>query len=293
MRGKFLLLIAISLGLTSAFLVHQYLSSLAPMNHQEMADVVVASRTIRPNATIARDMLQMRQVPAETVHPDALRTFQEAQGRIVSQEIIGGETVLERRLLPPGRVPSMSFVIPSDQRAVTIAVNEVKGVAGFVKPGDKVDILATFDTERPTTITVLENVMVLAISQNMEADTNPQGRLSTSVTLALNPQQVERLTLAEEQGSLRLALRPPEASNLASRQGTDVDSLHPLAFARSRQSASAAQETPVQPTEDERRPAPTEEPPSAPAVEPDDRWVVEVIRGSHMEVSRVNEDSER
>ncbi len=231
MNNKVLLFIAVSMGLLSAMLVHNYLTGLEPLQQPEMVEVVVASRRISSNSTINREMVERRRVSVDAIHPEAIFDINEINGRITTSEIVAGEQVLHSRVLPLGQIPGLSFTIPADMRAMTIAVNEVVGVAGFIKPGDKVDILATFAEEQPFTITVLENVMVLAIAQEMENKQNPSARVSTSVTLALNPQQTEKLTLSDERASLRLSLRPPEAAGIASRQGTSMENLHPLAYA--------------------------------------------------------------
>ncbi len=230
MKNKTLLIIAIIFGLISALLVYNYLSDIEATQQTRFVDVVVANVKIPTNTQIKASMLAWKQVPVDALHPDAAQNFQDIQGRITNSEIIPGEQVLWSRLFPKGQVPSMSFTIPNDKRGITIAVNEVIGVAGFVKPGDTVDILATFAADIPYTTTVLENVTVLAISQEMVPKQNPTAQLGTSVTFALSPQQVERLVLAESQGAIRLALRSPQAIGIASRQGTSMSEIQPLAY---------------------------------------------------------------
>jgi len=238
---------AVSLGLISAFLVYNYLSNLEAGQYVELVDVVVANTKIPANTRVKASMLAWKKVPADMRHSDAVYNLQDVQGRITNSEIIPGEQVLWSRLLPEGQVPGMAFTIPNDKRAITIAVNEVIGVAGFIKPGDAVDVLATFEAEVPITTTVLENVIVLAIAQEMESKQNPKAELTTSVTFALSPQQVERLVLAESQGALRLALRPPQAVGIASRQGTNILEIQPLAYSNYREDLNQRQEVANQP----------------------------------------------
>lgn len=292
MKGKSLWIMALSFALLSSFLVHSYLSALAPQEREETVDVVVAARGINANTTISRDMLALKKVPLSQVHPEALINFQEASGRIATSEIVSGEQVLKSRLLPTGVTPGMSFKIPANRRAMTVAVNEVIGVAGFVKPGDRIDILATFE-ER--TVTVLENIQVLAIAQNMQNEPKPDARISTSVTLAVTPQEAERLTLAEESGRLRLALRPPGATGVSSREGVQVTSIG----GTSATSTTSTSNPSIRTTEVEQRPiVPSKEQPTvvqARRVVPSEpqvkEWEVEVIRGTRREVSSV-EDSD-
>src|SRR5690606_36281457 len=106
--------------------------------------------------------------------------------------------------------PGLTFSIPPDKRAVSVGVNEVIGVAGFVKPGDRVDVLATFDRNfsgQDMTTTILQDVQVLATAQETESDPE-KAEVTTTVTLAVSLDEAERLTLAEERGTLRLVLRP-------------------------------------------------------------------------------------
>jgi pilus assembly protein CpaB len=230
LKNKVLLFIAIGLGLISALLTYNYLSGIEAKQHVEMVDVVVANTKISANTEIRASMLAWKKIPKESLHPDAVQQLQDLQGRITAADIVAGEQVLWSRLLPKGAVPGLAYNIPKDKRAVTVAVNEVIGVAGFIKPGDRVDVLATFANEPPITTTVLQNVMVLAISQDMTSDIEPAAVISTSVTFALSPNQAEQLVLAESLGAIRLSLRPPEAVGIASKQGTSAYDLQPLAY---------------------------------------------------------------
>lgn len=282
MKSKTLLVMALAIGLLSALLVYNYLSAMETTTYVEMIDVVVANRTIPANTVVTNTMLAWKRVPVDSIHEDAVQTLPDAQGRIAASQIIAGEQILHSRLLPAGEVPGLSFTIPADKRAVTIAVNEVIGVAGFIKPGDKIDVIATFSGDQPLAKTVLENVTVLAIAQDMEAEQKTLAQVSTSVTFALTPNQSEKLLLAEAQGTLRLALRSPQAVGVASHQGVTAEDLHPIAANRqqittSTPSSGPANQLKVIPKQSEIAP-PQEK-----------RITVEVIRGTKQEVQQVNE----
>lgn len=296
MNGKVLLILAVCLGLLSATLVYNYLMSFEPLKPVETVEVVVATRKVATHTTVTRYMVERRRLPIDAVHPEAIFDVSEVHGRISISEILSGEQILRSRLLPLGQIPGLSFTIPADKRGMTIAVNEVIGVAGFIKPGDRVDVIATFTMDQPLTITVLENVTVLAIAQDMDNQQKPLARVSTSVTLALSPNQVEAIILADEQGSLRLALRPPEASGLASRQGTGIEILHPLAYAQSntlatrqevatRTTEATAVHTPVSASSPNVSARSVQTKP--PALE--NQREIEVIRGTNREVRFVDE----
>lgn len=124
---------------------------------------------------------------------------------------MAGEQILSHHLLNQSGLSGLTATLPPGMRALTIGVNEVVGVGGFVKPGDTVDILGTFEDRSGNeayTKTVLQDVEVLAIEQDMEVKDDTTAKVATNVTLSLSLQDAERLTLAEETGRLRLALRP-------------------------------------------------------------------------------------
>ena len=110
----------------------------------ELVYVVVANTKISAHTEIRASMLAWRKVPKDALHADAVQNLQDLQGRITAADILAGEQVLWSRLLPKGVVQGLAYNIPNDKRAVTVAVNEVIGVAGFIKPGDRVDVIATF-----------------------------------------------------------------------------------------------------------------------------------------------------
>ncbi|NLA59463.1 MAG: Flp pilus assembly protein CpaB [Firmicutes bacterium] len=217
MRKRKLLLMAATLGLLAAIFTYTLIRSVEGTSEvQEVKEVgvVVANTDIPSGTAVTASMLRLAQVAETALHPDAAKTPNEVIGRITKVPIVRGEQVLNSRLLPAGVRPSLSFVIPSGKRAVSVAVNEVVGVAGFIKPGDRVDVLATMDSPDgglAVTTTVLQNVEVLAIAQDMEARVDKEPKVTTTVTLAVSLAEAQKITLAEETGVLRLALRPENA----------------------------------------------------------------------------------
>ena len=218
MRKRKLLLIAAALGLLAAVLTYTYIRSMETDSVQQVKEVgvVVAMADIPSGTTVSANMVRLAQIAQTALHPEAAITTSEVIGRITKTPIVQGEQILRNRLLPAGVRPSLSFAIPSGKRAVSVAVNEVVGVAGFVKPGDRVDILATIedpDLEDTVTSTVLQDVEILAIAQDMEEQVDKKPKVTTTVTLAVTLAEAQKVTLAEETGVLRLALRPVTAAN--------------------------------------------------------------------------------
>lgn len=178
-----------------------------------MTQVVVAAKPIPAKTVISPDMIAVQAIPEQYVTGAAIRRKEEAAGKTTTVPLAEGEIILESNLAQDRRGSAMAYWIPAGTRAVTVAVNEIIGVAGFIQPGDRVDVLATFPRQLAgvdKTRLVLEDIPVLAVARQTEADGEKfkDFKSYTSVTLAVTPQQGLILALAEERGSLRLMLRP-------------------------------------------------------------------------------------
>ncbi|MGL5207391.1 MAG: Flp pilus assembly protein CpaB, partial [Acidaminococcaceae bacterium] len=142
-------------------------------------------------------------------------------GSITRETVIAGEQITVRRLVVAGKSAGFTGIIPKDKRAMTVAVTEETGVAGFPKPGDYVDVVVTFDQQElgePVSQIILQNLQVLATNHEIEGgetagpsssktSNSPTSKTNT-VTLAVNPQEATQLALSDEKGKVRLALRP-------------------------------------------------------------------------------------
>ncbi len=178
-----------------------------------MTQVVVAAKPIPAKTVISPDMIAVQAIPEQYVTGAAIRRKEEAVGKTTTVPLAEGEIILESNLAQDRRGSAMAFWIPAGTRAVTVAVNEIIGVAGFIQPGDRVDVMVTFPRQLAgidKTRLILEDIPVLAVTRQTEADGDKfkDFKSFTSVTLAVTPQQGLVLALAEERGSLRLMLRP-------------------------------------------------------------------------------------
>ncbi|MBM3276201.1 MAG: Flp pilus assembly protein CpaB, partial [Candidatus Sericytochromatia bacterium] len=168
---------------------------------------VPAGRKIEP-AQIARTLR-----PAAHVPRGALADLSAASGRVAKADLLPGEVVLEARLFPPGRSEDRPQVlpVPPGKRAVTVAVDEVVGVAGFVMPGTFVDVVGTMDVEgQANTRVILQRIQVLAIAQDAKRKGDApeaEAEVVSSATLAVTPQEAQGLILAADRGKIRLAMR--------------------------------------------------------------------------------------
>lgn len=299
---KTLLLIAIGLSFITSLLVYNYLQGTAPTKREAGEHVVVAVQDIPPRTIITPEMVKMVQVPPELVTPGAIQDINSVVGLMPRVHIIAGEQIVERRLVIKGKTLGFTGEIPSDKRAVTIAVNEISGVAGFVKPGDYVDLLVTFDKgsagDNLGSI-ILQNVLVLAVNQNDEAEEtnsnakdnkdNKEAGKAGSVTVAVNPTEAARLALAEDKGKIKLALRPYMTTT--SVPATYVATLQDILgdYYRPSDNNSPAQQPAPAPAY--MTPSSYYSPPpsySSPAVQPASAGGITVIRGTKVERVSVN-----
>ena len=214
--SKGLLVVGLLLGLATAFLLYTYLNTLQdPMaSAVPHTDVVIAKNTIPAYTRISDEMLEVRSYPVDMIHPEAGGSTSMFIGGIARSEIVKGEQVLTSRVSSEDRRATLSFRIPENMRAVTIPVNEVTGVAGFITPGDKVDVLVTIEDEKInngalTTYTLFQYIAVLAIGELPREVEDDESRPVSTVTLEVTPKQAEVLAFSYQNGSFHLALRSP------------------------------------------------------------------------------------
>ena len=191
-------------------------------NYQQPVEVIVAAKDIPEGTTIEKALLTTAEVPEKFVQPYSVRTPQELLGKVTAAPIAVHEQVLTNKLRKPDAAhtgATLSTVTPKGTRAVTIAVDIITGVGGFVRPGDKVDILWTVkEGDQIATFTLFQEVPVLAVGADMtgrpapptgrEAQAAPSAAQQYTVTLALAPQEASALLFAREQGKVQLSLRP-------------------------------------------------------------------------------------
>ncbi|HEX8200738.1 MAG TPA: Flp pilus assembly protein CpaB, partial [Isosphaeraceae bacterium] len=183
----------------------------------ERAPVVVAEVDIARGTTLSAEQLKLREFPKDLAPAGALTKLEDAMDRVAFVPLVHGEPVLESRLTPKGAGRGMAALIPKGMRASTIqTTNIAAGVAGFILPGNKVDVLLTMNDQGPedpsgggSTTTLLQNVEILAVDQRIEAPA--ENKISAtelrSVTLLVTPDQAAELNLGQNRGTLHLSLR--------------------------------------------------------------------------------------
>ena len=209
------LFLALGLGGTFALATYRYIQN-RPVKEVSLptTPVVIAGANLGLGAELRREDLRVIAWPADAVPAGSFKDPQELVGRGLIQSITENEAVLPGKLAPVGSGAGLPPVIPEGKRAVSVRVNDVIGVAGYVLPGTHVDVLATVSpTNQNTDMTskvVLTNVLVLASGTKIEQDVEQNKPISVSVvTLLVDPVEAERLTLASTEGKIQLALRNP------------------------------------------------------------------------------------
>lgn len=198
----------------AAWLTLQYLQKETDKSKAvQPQNTVVAAVDIPIGSTIAEQQLKIASWPKDSIPPGSTDDIKTMAGRVVIRPISNGDAVTEQKLKPKAGAPGsgfMTYLIPSGHRAITVAVNEVAGVAGFITPNDRVDIVLT--TQRPgvqnenISKIILQNVPILATGQITDQKEGKPVVVPT-VTLDLTPDDSEKLVLAGSKGTLQLLLR--------------------------------------------------------------------------------------
>jgi pilus assembly protein CpaB len=214
MRNKaliFVLIGAVIFGLIAAVSVSRYLSNAATRN--EVIPVVIAKVELPLGARVIPEQLTTVQFPREAVPDGTFDSIDKVVDRITVTRIAPREPVTETRLAQPGSTGGLSAIIPEGYRAMTVRVDDVVGIAGFVMPGTLVDVLVVItppdnSAQGPISKIVLQNIKVLASGQDLDQPKNERDANSVrNVTLQVTPEQAEKLNLAASEGRLQLALR--------------------------------------------------------------------------------------
>ena len=196
---------------------------------KEMKDVVVAAKPLPVGVTVKPADVRIDKVLAAQFPKGAFSKIEEVIDRPVISNILMDEPVLEGRLSARGSGLGLAPMIPVGMRAVTVRVSDVAGVAGFVFPGLRVDVLVTGrppNNETPVTATCLQNMLVLSAGQAIQVDPRGQPIQTPTVTLLATPDQAETLTLAGNSGSVQLILRNGSDQAIEKTSGSSVRELY-------------------------------------------------------------------
>ena len=249
----------------------------------EMRDIVLAARPLAVGTTVKPADIKLGKMPASAFPKGAFTKPEEVIDRPLVSNILMDEPILEGRLAARGSGFGLAPTIPVGMRAVTVRVNDVTGIAGFVLPGMRVDVLVTGhppNAEGSVTATALQNMLVLSAGTVMQPDARGQAMPSANVTLLATPEQAETLTLANADTRIQLVLRNGSDQTIEKTPGREIAELYGERAVRKK-----AAENPAPPRPRVRRaPVVAAAPPPPPPPPPDQ---IIVIRGTQKTVEVV------
>jgi len=218
------MLIGLAIALVVAFLLSAYVyrqfQTMASVRAAVPTQQIVVAATALPLGTML-DASKLRMISWPATDPVAgmCTRIADCSNRALIISVAANEPILESKLAPREAGAGLSATIPAGMRAMSVAVNEVVGVAGFVTPGTKVDVLVTgavSGSGQNMTQTILENVKVLAAGHQVQQDRDGKPETVSVITLLVSPDDADRLAMASTQGKIQLALRNGADSDTAS-----------------------------------------------------------------------------
>ena len=234
-RTVIVMLVAVITAGIASYGVYQAIQRM-PVREVEIpgVQVVVASGYLPVGTRLTKDHLRVATYPARNPIPGAFSDPEQLIDRGVVDTLNENEPITATKVAGPEAGAGLPPVIPPGMRAMSVRVNEVVGVAGFVLPGTRVDVILTVADDgdgagmkEPMSRTVLSNVVVLTAGTRYDQDTGKAGEAqrATVVTLAVLPEDGERIALATSEGKISLALRNPEDADPTKTTGIRFASL--------------------------------------------------------------------
>jgi pilus assembly protein CpaB len=198
-------------GLVAVFLMQRYIASRMAVVAEPPGQVVVAEIDIPPGTALTGRLLRVAAWPRNIMPDKAIANPKQLEGRVVHIPIAKGEPILLSKLAPEGTAAGLGGLLATDMLAVTVKTDAVSGVAGFINPGDRVDVLVEMPSSGGSnehfSRIVLQNLKVLSRGQVWDQTASKKPQEVPTVTLEVSPDQAEILNLATFQGKIRLALR--------------------------------------------------------------------------------------
>jgi pilus assembly protein CpaB len=261
------LTVAVFAGLLlSIFVYHEFRLASAPAPVVVMKQIVVAATPLQLGTRLTAKDLRVIPWPSSAPVANMFASVEDCENRALITSVAQNEPILESKLAPVAAGAGLAATIPEGMRALSVAVNEVVAVAGFVTPGAMVDVITTGATKESGNITrtVLENVRVLAANQRIESQNGKPAAVAV-ITLLVSPPDAAKLAMAANSGKIQLALR-----NTIDTQTMDIPPIL--------QASIFGTDSPVAAPERHVVSAPPKQPPAPPAP-----YVVDIISGGKRE----------
>lgn len=244
-RGAIFLAAAVVAGLVATFGIHRYVTMKTKVVAAPTRQVFIATADISPGTALTATAVKAVTWPQAVIPPNCASSLRELENRVVKVPIPQGNPVLFSMLAPVGTAAGLSGILEDGKRALTVKVDEVAGVAGFVHPGDRVDVLMDMamkheGQQEHFSKTILHDIMILTTGQIWEqkGDNNKPVVVNT-VTLEVSPDQAEVLNLASNNGKIRLALRNRNNKTVAQTSGVTTSILVNGAAAKKEEKVAA------------------------------------------------------
>ncbi|MCL4500916.1 MAG: Flp pilus assembly protein CpaB [Deltaproteobacteria bacterium] len=223
-----LLLAALS-GITASFVWFMHQGGQPARLEPQTRTVLTAKRDIAPATLLSAEMMATTDWNRGNLPKGAFTSVAEIEGRVTALPMVEGDLLLEKKLAPKGTVPGLTALLSANKRAMTVKVDEASGVAGFVAPENRVDVLVTVDkgdyNKDPLSRVMLQNIRVLGTGQRIETRPGDKPQIVPTVTLEVSPAEGERLALAAQTGRISLVLRRQDDGRVVLTQGASAVSL--------------------------------------------------------------------
>lgn len=222
-RNLIIILVAVALGLLAVFLANSYFSGVEEKNQRiaeenQLTPIVVATQPLDFGSPLTTENIRMQNYPATSVPEGAFLSVEDAMkgGRVVLRPIVPNEPILASKVSGTDGRAVLAANLPEGMRAYTIPVNSLESVAGFVRPGDTVDVMLTRQIpgegaqgDDLMSEILLERVQVLAIDQQASEQATQPG-VGAVATVLVTLREAQELSLARRLGTLGLVLRNVE-----------------------------------------------------------------------------------
>lgn len=231
--NKKVIIITIILTIVTSLLIYVYITKATTKTETtlEYADVLVAANTLPPKHVISEVDIKLVKIDKSRVNAKALNNRADIVGKRVKESILADEQIVPERLMDENK-SSLSFSMPEGMRAISVDVSEQSFVSYLIRPGDYIDIIASFEQEtieEATTVTIfpritktiIQNLQVLALSQNTVVNEEKLSEIPKTVTLAVTPQDAEKLAYASQYATLTMVLRHADEHEITRTDGVN------------------------------------------------------------------------
>jgi pilus assembly protein CpaB len=286
-RATIFLALGVAAALAAALLFSRYIDTRTAAARVPTTKVAVAGKDLAEATTLTADHIALVDWPTASLPQGTVADPDKLVGRVLVAKAVKGEPLLEARLAAVGAGRGLAALLEPGKRAVSVRVDDVVGVAGFIHPGDSVDVIVTMKPREdgnalPASKIILQSIRVLAVGQELQRKEGSieKAQLATVATLMVDSAESEKLALAATKGKILLTLRGGTDSELVGTRGIMPPEL--LAVAAPKPESPA----PPPPAPAHRRHAPIASKPrvqETPPPPPAERKVVEILRGDMFE----------